>query len=244
MRIPKQARLPAPKGDYMPLQKGLDTETPQWQTAPGSARSSLNMEISINGGFRTHAGYERFDGQPKPSDAPYILLPTNITGEFSLGDTVTQLVSGATGLVIVVNSDNIVMTKTTGAFNDTDDLQVAAVTEGTANGERHALARQRAPEFACRRRRVAMRCCWEHDRYWTRQDESQVDVSDQVFSCRDRVSVPDDRNVVFARPEYPWWPADLVYVFCRHRAPTSPFLRGVGRNMATSQFRQEARLLA
>jgi len=135
MRIPKQARLHAPKGDYMPLQKGLDTETPQWQTAPGSARSSLNMEISINGGFRTHAGYERFDGQAKPSDAPYILLPTNITGEFSLGDTVTQLVSGATGLVIVVNSDEIVMTKITGAFNETDDLQVAAVTEGTANGE-------------------------------------------------------------------------------------------------------------
>jgi len=46
----------------LPFQGGLDTETPPWQVAPGTVRSTQNFEVSINGGYSTHAGYERFDG--------------------------------------------------------------------------------------------------------------------------------------------------------------------------------------
>lgn len=140
----KKPKLVPPKINYLPFQSGLDTETPPWSVPDGSVRSSQNFEIDINEGYLTHAGYERFDGQAAPSAALYILLPVTITGSFSVGDTVTQLVSGATGVVIAVVTTNtpneLIMTKVTGAFNSSDDLQVSASTEGAAAGDSTAAA--------------------------------------------------------------------------------------------------------
>jgi len=130
-------KMPTVRTDFIPFSGGLDTETPKWSVPSGKVRSTKNYELGINQGYQTVTGYERFDGQASPSDAGYSILEVTISGEFSDGDTVTQLVSGATGVVVaVVTSETpnyLVLTKITGTFDATNDLQVSASTEGTAS---------------------------------------------------------------------------------------------------------------
>lgn len=127
--------LATPARFFEPFRGGFDTETRPWQIPPGFVRSAQNYEMGVNGGYQDAQGYERFDGRSKPSDATYWVINVTITGSFSAGDTVTQLVSGATGVVIAVvtstNPDYIVLTKVSGTFDATNDLQVGAVTQGT-----------------------------------------------------------------------------------------------------------------
>ncbi len=75
---------------------GLDTDTPAMQKAPGTLISSQNFEHGVNGGYNTIEGYERFDGQAKPSDAEYAMLDCLLTGTVSIGDVVTD----DTGLIV------------------------------------------------------------------------------------------------------------------------------------------------
>jgi hypothetical protein len=56
--------------DFFAFQGGLDTSSPALRMAPGSVISSKNYEPNQNGGYTRMKGYERFDGQPRPSDAP------------------------------------------------------------------------------------------------------------------------------------------------------------------------------
>lgn len=132
----KKFTMPDVQTDYISFREGLDTETPQWEVPQGRLKSSKNYEIGVRGGYCDIEGYESFDGSPKPSDATYAILDVTISGEFSLADTVTQLTSGATGVVIAVvtteTPNYLVLTKITGTFDATNDLQVAASTEGTA----------------------------------------------------------------------------------------------------------------
>ena len=53
---------------------GLDTDTPTWLVGEGRIKLSSNYEISIHGGYRDIAGYERFDGRPSPSTAGYLAV--------------------------------------------------------------------------------------------------------------------------------------------------------------------------
>ncbi len=130
-------QLAEPKFDYLRFAGGYDTETKPWNAKAGKLRESQNYEMAINDqGYMDIEGYEIFDGQPSPSDAPYFILDVVITGEFSVGDTITQLVSGATAVVLQVDTSGtpnfLVITKITGTFDATNDLQVSASTEGTA----------------------------------------------------------------------------------------------------------------
>lgn len=129
--------LQKPKFDHLIFGGGYDTETRPWNVAPGMLREAQNYEIGINNqGYRDIEGYEIYDGKPSPSDASYSLFKVTITGSFSVGDTITQLVSGATAVVLAVVTTNtpneLIITKITGTFDATNDLQVSAVTEGTA----------------------------------------------------------------------------------------------------------------
>ena len=129
--------LAKPQFDYLPFSGGYDTETRNWNIPPGRLVESQNYEIGINGqGYIDIQGYEIFSGQPAPSDAAYAILDVTITGAFAVGDTITQLVSGATAVVLaVVTSETpnyLVITKITGVFDATNDLQVSAATQGTA----------------------------------------------------------------------------------------------------------------
>ena len=71
------------------LRGGLDLVTPNIRLTPGRVLGAQNYEPSPDG-YRRIAGYERYDGQPKPSEASYWLLKLdrNVNG-ISKGDIVT-----------------------------------------------------------------------------------------------------------------------------------------------------------
>lgn len=56
------------KVQYYPLSGGLDITTAAIVARPGTARAALNYESDITG-YRRVGGYERYDGQPSPTDA-------------------------------------------------------------------------------------------------------------------------------------------------------------------------------
>lgn len=112
---------------------GIDVMTPPFQLKPGLCRQSQNFECSIYGGYRRIAGYERFDGQASPSDAKYTVLAcSSITGG-AVGNTLTGATSGATGVIIAIETSNFILTKTTGTFQ-AENLNVGGPTIGISTG--------------------------------------------------------------------------------------------------------------
>lgn len=138
MRFPSipPAASSAIRDAVMLFNGGLDQETPAWSLKPGRLRESDNYEVSIEGGYQDITGYERFDGQPKPSAAAYAIYEVTISGSIEVGDTITGATSGATAVVVaVVTSDTpdyLVITKIVGTFTASEDLEVSASVEGTA----------------------------------------------------------------------------------------------------------------
>lgn len=123
--------------DYLPFRGGLDLVTPTWEVKPGMLAETQNYEIAINDGYERIQGYERFDGQTAPSNAQYGILDVTITGEFSVGDTITGVTSGATAVVVaIVTSETpnyLVVTKISGTFVS-ETLNVSGSPEGTITG--------------------------------------------------------------------------------------------------------------
>lgn len=117
---------------YTPLGGGLDQESPLTQRKPGFVRSGHNYEALLNGGYGRIGGYERFSGQPKPSDATYSILAATITGVALLGDTLTGVTSGATGVIIALPGDSFVLTKVSGHFEAAESLRIGVTTIATA----------------------------------------------------------------------------------------------------------------
>ena len=56
---------------YVELSGGLDLETPPVTVGAGTAIIAENVYESVKGGYTTVGGYERFDGQARPSDQSY-----------------------------------------------------------------------------------------------------------------------------------------------------------------------------
>lgn len=119
--------------DFIDLDGGLDTETPPFKLASGRARTALNYEIKDKGGYRRVSGYERYDGQARPSDALYAVLNATSIGTYALGDTLTGATSGATGIIIAATATYFVLTKVTGTYVTGENLQISAVTQGVAS---------------------------------------------------------------------------------------------------------------
>lgn len=121
---------------YIKLIGGLDTMTPPYERAPGLVLSAQNVEANITGGYTTTEGYERYDGRPAPSAATYKVISASIYGTANIGDTITGLTSGATGVIIAIPAIDVdgsfVLTKITGAFVTGEYLQIAAVTVATS----------------------------------------------------------------------------------------------------------------
>lgn len=132
-------RLPQSKPGYIKLIGGLDESTPPYERAPGLARIAQNFEADINGGYVTIAGYERFDGLPKPSAAAYIIVLATISGSPAVGNTLTGDTSAATGVIIALPGSQFVLTKVTGTFVSGENLKVGGVTIAVAtSGHRRA----------------------------------------------------------------------------------------------------------
>lgn len=112
------------------LAGGLDQVTPTLSLKPGIAREALNFECSITGGYSRIAGYERYDGRTSPSTASYASITCNLSASVSVGQTITGATSGASGVVIAVESGVLVYTKGVGTFQVGENVQVSAVTKG------------------------------------------------------------------------------------------------------------------
>lgn len=132
---------------FFPLQGGLNLVTPSIRTPAGHVIAGDNYE-PVEKGYQRCQGYERFDGQPKPSDADYWVLNFDAgVAIISEGDTVTGADSGATGKALIDavitsgaygTSDAagylVLTTVSTTSFNNNENLQVAAATKSVANG--------------------------------------------------------------------------------------------------------------
>lgn len=130
--------LPTVRQDHVVMKGGWDQITPVNELTPGYLRDVQNFECAPTGiGYTRIAGYERTDGRPKPSAATYLMVQVSgFTTVPMIGQTVTQAVSGATGVIIaLVNASEtyLIVTKVTGTFNPTSALTTPGpITVGTA----------------------------------------------------------------------------------------------------------------
>jgi hypothetical protein len=127
--------MPETKTTYWPLGGGLDVTTPALSVQPGRALALNNYEPWFNGGYRRIAGFERFDGHPKPSEQEFLGFDVSDASSLTLGDTVTDDVSGATGTCIGIwiddgtwGSDAIGVAQVTGTFGLGNACNTAAFT--------------------------------------------------------------------------------------------------------------------
>lgn len=128
------------------MQGGLDIVTEANQVQPGSCIGAQNYESEARG-YRRIDGYERLDGQPKPSLASYWLLAFDQgSTAVSEGDTVTGFTSGASGIVLqdatVAEGSwgsgdaagEIILFNVSGTFQDNEALQVSGGTVAYSDG--------------------------------------------------------------------------------------------------------------
>jgi hypothetical protein len=133
------AQFPPVNYELIRLKGGLDQVTPTLSLPSGVARRAANFECSITGGYTRIAGYERFDGRARPSDATYIVIYMASVANAVVGNTVTGATSSATGLVIAVESSYLVVTKVTGTFSDSEEVYVGAALVGLSTGTAGAV---------------------------------------------------------------------------------------------------------
>ncbi|MFA5706670.1 MAG: hypothetical protein WDA41_09985 [Candidatus Neomarinimicrobiota bacterium] len=129
------------KTEYVEMRGGVDQITAPLAIPPGAMLDCINYEIAPGGkGYRTMNGYERYDGQPAPSDATYLKITfENGDTEITADDEVEGSISGATGVALIdavlesgtyAGSDAagyIVLGGVIGTFGKTDDLEVSSV---------------------------------------------------------------------------------------------------------------------
>lgn len=91
-------KMPVVESKYMALEGGLDLVTPAVRMPAGRTFDSLNYEPEISGGYRRVSGYERYDGQPSPTDtAKYVTLKAVLTDPVPIGYGVNGVTSGVGG---------------------------------------------------------------------------------------------------------------------------------------------------
>lgn len=147
-------RLGASSQQGVTFPGGVDQTTPSLSMQPGTLRDGLNFEVALTGGYSRIAGYERFDGRAKPSDATYLVVQVvSFTNVPAVGDVITQSGSGATGTVAAVNNEvgqtpYLIVTKTSGAFASTGTLtKTGPVTIGTTTTTTVSLTTQQNAQY-------------------------------------------------------------------------------------------------
>lgn len=124
--------------DYYAFGGGLNLVDPPYVIKPGQALQAQNYEPYTLGGYTRTDGYERFDGQTKPSLTSYwILNYTALTGSFTAGQSVLGGTSGATGiiqLVVAGATPYLVLELVTGVWANGEQIKVGGVSQATASG--------------------------------------------------------------------------------------------------------------
>lgn len=131
------ATLPKVPWDTKPIyfNGGLDVVTPPLQIKPGFCRDTQNYEQDISGGYARSAGYERYSGLARPSDAVYAMLDATLTGTLAVGNVITGVTSGATATIIAIETSpyRLALTKITGTFVS-ETLNVSGTPQATCVG--------------------------------------------------------------------------------------------------------------
>jgi hypothetical protein len=143
-------RMPAIRvdDDRIIFNGGYDAITPPLELPSGFARDAQNFEQDTNGGYTRIAGYERYDGRTRPSDASYALLPMSTMGSYPTdgSTTITGATSGATAVVVGQGTNYWVVTKVTGTFTPAGEALTAGgghtsagtATNGASTPQLHA----------------------------------------------------------------------------------------------------------
>lgn len=113
------------KPQLVAMMGGLDVVSTPAFAKPGALSYALNYESHVDGGYERLGGIDRFSGQPRPSEASYLVIApaTTFTGSFSVGDTLNGQTSGATGVVIRITAAYIVLTKVVGTFARLENIR-------------------------------------------------------------------------------------------------------------------------
>jgi len=123
------------------LKGGLDLITPTLNLPAGVLRDSVNFEALETGGYGRIAGYERFSGQPKPSDAVYGTMFFAVMARVpAAGATVTN--GTATAVTVAVGADYVVYTKLSGTFAIGDSITTGGLPIGTIIAPTAAISSQ------------------------------------------------------------------------------------------------------
>jgi hypothetical protein len=130
--MPQQLRSVQVQHDFIRLDGGFDLLTPTLSLKPGALRDTLNYECSVTGGYTRIPGYERADGRPAPSDATFTTIDVSALGALIVGNTINGQTSGATGVVIAIDTLRVAFTKATGTFQVGENVRIGAVVIGTA----------------------------------------------------------------------------------------------------------------
>ena len=113
--------MPQQRVTSFALDGGEDVVSPNLVVKPGRLRSSKNYEPRTVGGYRRIDGYERYDGQPKPSLANQAFFNIDaVTNTVAVGDKLTGSISSAVAYVVGETAG----VGTAYDFPDTDDLFV------------------------------------------------------------------------------------------------------------------------
>lgn len=128
-------KMPSVLHDHIRLKGGWDQNTPSLELLPGVVRDAINFEANVTGGYTRIAGYERFDGREKPSDASITFIHFgSVIHSPAYGEVLTDTTSGASATVIASVSSGaqviVVVIKRTGSFAAGDNIQVGASVVG------------------------------------------------------------------------------------------------------------------
>lgn len=123
------------------LQGGMDQVTPTLSLRAGICRNAVNFEALTTGGYGRISGYERYDGRPSPSAATFSIVTVSAYANMpTVGQTLTGQTSGATGVVVYVDSSGFMgVTATTGAFAVAEVVKVGATVIGTTIANRGGI---------------------------------------------------------------------------------------------------------
>lgn len=117
------------KTQYSRFAGGLDLVSPPLTIDAGKCISINNYECNSLGGYRRIDGYERFDGHPSPSAQSYYYCPCTFSATVTVGQTITGAVSSATGKVLQVESNYLIIDRVTGTFQ-VENFKVSGVVKG------------------------------------------------------------------------------------------------------------------
>lgn len=114
---------------YSRFAGGLDLVSPPLTIDAGKCISINNYECNALGGYRRIDGYERFDGRPSPSAQSYYYCPCTFSAAVTVGQTITGATSAATGKVLQVESNYLIIDRVTGTFV-LENFNVSGVLKG------------------------------------------------------------------------------------------------------------------